>query len=226
MKPGGASQCPPEEYCLQFPATEVWSVAQDSSKPDFWESRYRDHVTPWDAGKVPESLRHYLPKLQPGARILIPGCGSAYEAGYLKENGFDVLAIDFSQAAVELAKTNLAHFGDIVRRADFFGFNPGAPFDAIYERAFLCALPRKMWSAYPKRCAQLLKPGGVIAGFFFFSETPKGPPFGTSQQELNALLGPRFESIEDSPVTDSIEVFSGKERWQVWLRHQSDVKAR
>lgn len=193
-------------------------MAQDSSKPDFWESRYQDKFIPWDAGKVPDSLRQYLPRLRPGTRILIPGCGSAYEACYLAENGFDVLAIDFSPAAVALAKKNLAGFGDIVRLADFFEFDPGKPFDVIYERAFLCALPRKMWSGYAERCAQLLNPDGVVAGFFFFAETPKGPPFGTSQPELDALLNPHFERIEDQPVTDSIEVFSGKERWQVWRR--------
>lgn len=195
-------------------------MAQDSSKPDFWETRYQDKVTPWDAGKVPEALRHYVPGLQPGSRILIPGCGSAYEAGYLKDNGFDVLAIDFSPAAVDLAKRNLAHFGGIVRLADFFEFDPGEPFDIIYERAFLCALPRKMWSGYAQRCAQLLKPDGVIAGFFYFADTPKGPPFGTSQPELDTLLGQRFRRAEDLAVADSIDVFRGKERWQVWARRR------
>jgi SAM-dependent methyltransferase len=193
-------------------------MAQDSSKADFWETRYRDGVIPWDAGRVPAALRQYLPQMPPGARVLIPGCGSAYEAGYLAENGFDVLAIDFSPAAVERARRHLAGFGSIVLEADFFSFASGAPFDVIYERAFLCALPRKMWAAYPDRCAQLLKPGGIIAGFFFFAETPKGPPFGTSQGELDALLRPRFALTDDRPVADSIEVFAGRERWQVWRR--------
>lgn len=193
-------------------------MAQDSSKPDFWESRYRDNFIPWDAGRVPDSLRQYLPRLRAGARILVPGCGSAHEARYLAENGCAVLAIDFSAAAVELARETLGEFGNIVQLADFFAFDPGKPFDAIYERAFLCALPRRMWADYGKRCAELLKPDGVIAGFFFFADTPKGPPFGTSAEELDALLGRAFERIEDSPVTDSIEVFAGKERWQVWRR--------
>ena len=196
-------------------------MAQDSSKPDFWETRYRDHVTPWDAGGVPQSLQRFSLSIPPGARILIPGCGSAYEAYYLAENGFDVVAIDFSPAAVELARTNLACFGDIVRLADFFDFDPGQAFDVIYERAFLCALPRIIWGGYPRRCAQLLKPGGVIAGFFFFADTPKGPPFGTSPAELGALLGTQFERIDDQPVSDSIEVFAGKERWQIWRRRSS-----
>ncbi len=193
-------------------------MAQDSSKPDFWESRYRDNVIPWDAGKVPASLQQYARKLPPAARVLIPGCGSAYEALYLASNGFDVLAIDFSPAAVVAARKNLAGLADIVRLADFFDFDFGLPFDAIYERAFLCALPRKMWSSYATRCVELLKPNGIIAGFFFFADTPKGPPFGTSQAELDALLRPQFVRVEDEAVVDSIAVFAGKERWQVWRK--------
>ena len=105
-----------------------------------------------------------------------------------------------------------------MRQADFFDFDAGAPYDLIYERAFLCALPRKMWAGYAPRCASLLKPGGSIAGFYFFADKPKGPPFGTSQAELDALLVPTFRRIDDRPVGDSIEVFRGKERWQVWRK--------
>lgn len=191
-------------------------MAQDSSKPDFWETRYRDHVTPWDAGQVPTPLREYAATLAPGSRILIPGCGSAHDAVWLAHAGFDVIAVDFSPAAVEVARQTLGEFAHVVRVADFFDFDAGAHFDVIYERAFLCALPRKMWAGYAPRCAQLLAPGGRLAGFYFFADTPKGPPFGTSQAELDALLVPGFERIEDKPVEDSIEVFRGKERWQVW----------
>ena len=193
-------------------------MAQDSSKSDFWESRYRDHTTPWDAGKVPDALRDYTKRIKSGSRILIPGCGSAYEAGYLAENGFDVLAIDFSPAAVELAKKNLFRFGDIVRLADFFEFDYGKPYEVIYERAFLCALPPRMWPQYAPRMAQLLRPGGELAGFFFFRETEKGPPFGTTPEALHALLDPHFDLVEDRMATDSIPVFQDAEHWQIWRK--------
>jgi len=193
-------------------------LAQDSSNSDFWESRYRDHVTPWDAGKVPDALRNYAKRIKSGSRILIPGCGSAYEAGHLAENCFDVLAIDFSPAAVELAKKNLSRFGDIVRLADFFEFDYGKPYDLIYERAFLCALPPQMWPRYAPRTAQLLRPHGELAGFFFFKATETGPPFGTTPEALHMLLDPYFELVEDKAATDSIPVFQGYERWQVWRR--------
>ena len=193
-------------------------MAQDSSKAAFWESRYRDRVIPWDAGKVPAHLCTYASCLAPDTRILIPGCGSAYEAAYLAQRGFDVLAVDFSPAAVELAQRTLAMNSAVVRLADFFTFDFGESFQVIYERAFLCALPRTLWNDYARRCAELLTPGGVLAGFYFFAETPRGPPFGTSQDELDALLSGKFLRIDDQPVADSIEVFRGKERWQVWRK--------
>jgi cyclopropane fatty-acyl-phospholipid synthase-like methyltransferase len=193
-------------------------MAQDSSRPDFWESRYRDRVTPWDAGRVPQDLRRYASTLSQGSHVLIPGCGSAYEAYYLLENGCDVLAIDFSPAAVEIARRNLGCYADRVQVADFFSFTVEKPFDVVYERAFLCALPPRMWLDYAFRMAQLLCEGGHLAGFFFMRETEKGPPFGISREALRALLDPLFEPVEDRSATESLPVFEGAERWQVWRR--------
>ncbi len=191
----------------------------DSSKPDFWDQRYRDGVTPWDFGRVPADLRAFLARLAARARVLVPACGSAHEVYYLAENGFDVLALDFSAAAVEQARRNLGCFAELVRLADFFDFETGSqPFDVIYERAFLCALPRTLWARYAQRCAQLLQPGQHLAGFYFYGSDPKGPPFGASEQELHGLLDPFFEQVEDRPAAESLAVFGGGERWQVWRR--------
>ncbi len=191
----------------------------DSSRPEFWDQRYREGVTPWDFGRVPADLRTFLARLAAGTRLLVPGCGSAHEVYYLAENGFDVLAVDFSNAAVEQARRNLGCFADRVRVADFFDFEAGGkPLDVIYERAFLCALPRTLWAQYAQRCAQLLQPGRHLAGFYFYGSDPKGPPFGTTPQELHGLLDPFFEQIEDRPAVESLAVFGGGERWQVWRR--------
>ena len=195
-------------------------MAQDSSRPEFWESRYRDGVIPWDAGKVPESLAGFARTLVPGARVLIPGCGSAYEAAYLAQNKYQVLAIDFSPAAIAAARRTLGDRADIARLADFFADDLGEPFDVIYERAFLCALPRRMWERWAERTSALLHPGGALAGFFFFDDNERGPPFGVSATRLGELLQPHFaleSSVEIAPA-ESVAVFKGKERWQVWRR--------
>ena len=60
--------------------------------------------------------------------------------------------------------------------------------------------------------------GARLAGFFFVCDQPKGPPFGILAAQLDELLQPNFELIEDKPVDDSIPVFAERERWQVWRR--------
>jgi Thiopurine S-methyltransferase (TPMT) len=130
-----------------------------------------------------------------------------------------VTGIDFSHEAVAAARAILGPHGDRVRHADFFAPIAGEPFEVAYERAFLCALPRRLWSSWGKRMAEVIVPGGLLAGFFYFDTGERGPPFPLhAQSELAALLEPAFDLITDQPVADSIEVFRGKERWQAWRR--------
>lgn len=192
---------------------------QNPALPEFWEHRFINQVTPWDAGGVPADFRRFVEQTMPQRpRTLIPGCGSAWEARALAEQGWPVTALDFSPAAISAARNILAQHADCLLLADFFQFDAADGFELIYERAFLCALPRSMWSDWAARLPGLLRPGGLLAGYFFFSDEPKGPPFGISPAALDALLSPAFERIEDRPVADSIPVFAGRERWQVWQR--------
>ena len=94
------------------------------------------------------------------------------------------------------------------------------PFDLVYDRAFLCELPRPRWGDCAQRMAQLVRPGGELAGFFFLDDNPKGPPFGTSRAGLAGLLEGAFELSEDRPVPpeQSLPVFQRTEIWQVWKR--------
>ncbi len=191
---------------------------RDPLSPEFWDERFERGFTPWDRGGVPNALRDFVSRAGKPMRTLIPGCGSAYELAFLSDAGWDATAIDFSPAAVALAKSAVRKWADRVVEADFFAWEPGQPLDMIYERAFLCALPRTMWPELAARYADLLPPGALLAGFFFFDDAAKGPPFGTSAAQLDGLLSPHFVRIEDAPVDDSIPVFAGKERWQVWQR--------
>ena len=191
---------------------------RDPADPDFWGLRYRAGFAPWDAGKVPERLQDFA-DAGPRGRVLVPGCGSAWDVRCFAEAGWEVLGIDFSEDALDAARAVLGPHHSKVRRADFFAPIAQAPFDVVYERAFLCALPRHLWAPWAARVGELLAPGGWLAGFFFFDQAERGPPFALrSAAELEALLAPAFERIEDVPVADSIDVFAGKERWQVWQR--------
>jgi len=192
---------------------------RDPADPEFWDLRYERAFAPWDAGGVPQRLRDFVDQAARPRGVLVPGCGSAWDVRFLAERGWDVVGIDFSHEALAAARAVLGAHANRARYGDFFAPIAEAPFEVVYERAFLCALPRRLWPAWGRRIGEVVEPGGVLAGFFFFDPGERGPPFALhGQGELDALLSPAFERIEDAAVEDSIPVFAGKERWQIWRR--------
>ncbi|HXA47107.1 MAG TPA: methyltransferase [Burkholderiaceae bacterium] len=191
---------------------------RDSSGAAFWDERFQQAFMPWDRAGVPVALSEFVRHAPAPMTTLIPGCGVGYEVALLAESGWDVCAIDFSPVAVKAARQNLGALGEYVVEADFFTFEPPRTLDLIYERAFLCALPPAMRAAIAPRWAALLPAGALLAGYFFIDATRGGPPFGIEAEQLKTLLETNFECLEDRAVQDSIAVFAGKERWQVWRR--------
>jgi SAM-dependent methyltransferase len=191
---------------------------RDPADAAFWDLRYEARFAPWDAGRVPARFARFVAQARPG-KALVPGCGSGHEVRALAQAGWDVLGIDFSAEAVATARAALGPHAERVAQADFFAPLAQAPFDLIYERAFLCALPRRLWPDWARRVAEVTARGGLLAGYFFIAPGDRGPPFPLNDAgELEALLRPAFERIEDEPVEDSIAVFAGHERWQAWRR--------
>lgn len=193
----------------------------DPATPDFWEMRYRAAVTPWEAGRAPARLREFVQAHRPAGPVLVPGCGSGHDVRFLAESGIDVTGVDFSAAALEAALPVLGPFAGRVRQADFFAPGLEGPWALVYERAFLCSLPRRRWSEWAARVAAIIAPGGFLAGYFFFGEGERGPPFPLhGQPELDGLLAGAFERTADLPVEESVPVFAQRERWQVWEKRR------
>jgi hypothetical protein len=190
---------------------------RDPASPSFWDERFARGFTPWDQAGVQHQFEAFA-AAHPQAAVLIPGCGNAWEARWLAERGRTVRAIDFAPAAVESARAALGTYAGVVEEADFYAYTPPFAPAWVYERAFLCALPKSLRASYAVRMAELLQPGALLAGYFFIGETPKGPPFAIARDELDGLLTPFFTLVDDQPVGDSLPVFAGRERWLVWRR--------
>lgn len=195
---------------------------RDPLTPAFWDERFARRYTPWDRGGAPRALRAFVAEAEGPLRTLIPGCGAAHELVCLADAGWDATAIDFSAAAVAAGQAAAGRWAARVERADFFSWQPALPLQLIYEQAFLCAMPPALWPRVAACWARLLPPGALLAGYFFFDETPRGPPFGITRDRLDALLLPAFDKVTDQAVDDSIPVFEGKERWMVWRRRPDD----
>ena len=188
----------------------------DSSRREFWDSRFAAGKMPWDCHGVPDKLKTYLSRRKPG-HALIPGCGSAYEVAAFHAAGWSATAIDFSPVAVERAKSLLGSLGKLVVMGDFFKhvFDQSS-FDVVYERTFLCALPPQLWPDYAARMRQLIRPGGKLVGFFLYGEESEPPPYPLTTAQADELFGRDYILTQDKPVNDSLPVFAGKERWQEW----------
>ncbi|MEO6244950.1 MAG: methyltransferase domain-containing protein [Opitutaceae bacterium] len=201
-------------------------MPESPTDPVFWNQRYLAGQTPWDFGGVPLALRRYLAgasaRRRESPRALIPGCGSGHEIAAFADAGYDVTAIDISSAAAARARAQTgARTGVQVIEGDFFTHVfPDGPFDCIYERTFLCALPPALWPRMVARYAELLRPGGALAGFYLFGEKEDGPPFGLATDEPERLFSAAFTLTRDEPVpaAESLEFFAGREHWQERIR--------
>lgn len=69
----------------------------------YWEERYQDAETGWDAGQATTPLREYIEQLaSKSLRVLIPGAGNAHEAEFLHREGFtDVTVLDVAPSPLK-----------------------------------------------------------------------------------------------------------------------------
>lgn len=193
---------------------------QDSAQPDFWSQRYASGKAPWKLDRVPARVTTFIRSLPSRSKVLIPGCGQDHrtvEAFHLA--GHQGTAIDFSPVAVEYTRRVLPDLQERIILGDFFSYDFGdAPFDIVYERTFLCSLPPRRWKSYTDRVAQLLRPHGRLVGFFFYGKESDPPPYPLTESKAAEILGVRFDLLNTEPVTDSLSIFGGNEKWQEWER--------
>lgn len=180
---------------------------------NYWDSRYQTEQTGWDLGAASGPIRHYIDQLSnKDLRILIPGCGNAYEAEYLSEQGFsNITLIDISPSLVQQLRNKFNGRQEInVIEGDFFEHQ--GEYDLILEQTFMCALDPKMRVDYVKKMHSLLSQNGKLAGLLFGVHFEKaGPPFGGSIEEYESLFGQHFEIKTMEKAYNSVKPREGNE---------------
>ena len=180
---------------------------------NFWEQRYANNNTGWDLNTVSPPLKHYIDTLtNKSLFILIPGCGNAYEAEYLHNQGFENVFIvdlaehpllEFSKRVPDFPKSHILHL-------DFF--NLTQKFDLIFEQTFFCALHPEQRLHYAHHTSKLLNSNGCLVGLFFNKEFDKsGPPFGGNKKEYKNLFKNLFKIKKLENCYNSIKPRQGSE---------------
>jgi SAM-dependent methyltransferase len=185
-----------------------------NTQKQFWKARYETGETGWDIGFVSTPLKNYFDTLtQKDQRILIPGCGNAYEAQYLLDQGFsNITLIDIAPLVVERLKKKFeGQAGIKIICGDFFSHSES--YDLIIEQTFFCALPPVLRPNYVKHMHTLLNPTkGKLAGLLFDKIFDKeGPPFGGTKLEYVDLFKILFTFVTLNRAMDSIAARAGTE---------------
>jgi len=180
---------------------------------EYWQSRYEGDETGWDIAYASPPIVTYFETLSDTSlKILIPGCGNAYEAAYLFEKGFtNTYLLDWAEAPLEqFAEAYPAFPKSQLLKMDFFSLNES--FDLIIEQTFFCAIDPSLRKAYVSKCAEILSQGGKLSGLLFNTEFEKpGPPFGGNVEEYKELFSSHFEILQMNPAENSIQPRAGRE---------------
>ena len=191
---------------------ESETMQKKPTEPIFWDSRYLNNETGWDMNQVSPPLKGYIDSLKnKDIKILIPGCGNAYEAEYLLEKGLkNVTLIDFSTVVANRLKEKYKDKPIKVVNENFFDHE--GKYDLILEQTFFCALDPSLREKYVRKCYELLNDNGKIAGVFFNKKfTPVEPPFIASDEEYKKLFQPLFTFLKFESCNNSIAPRMGYE---------------
>jgi len=178
-----------------------------------WNSRYKTKETGWDIGFVSPPLKEYIDQISDlSIKILIPGCGNAYEAEYLFKKGFkNIFIVDYSEIAISNLIKRIPDFPIFNTICDDF-FNISGQYDLILEQTFFCAIDPTLRDNYVKKVSSLLKNDGKLVGLFFslpmFSDHP---PFGGSIEEYIKCFSKLFLIIKMERCYNSIKSRTNKE---------------
>jgi methyl halide transferase len=178
-----------------------------------WNSKYKTKETGWDIGFVSPPLKEYIDQVSDlSIKILIPGCGNAYEAEYLFKKGFkNIFIVDYSEIAISNLIKRIPDFPIFNTICDDF-FNISGQYDLILEQTFFCAIDPSLRDNYAKKVSSLLKNDGKLVGLFFslpmFSDHP---PFGGSIEEYIKCFSKLFLIIKMERCYNSIKSRTNKE---------------
>ena len=178
----------------------------------FWSDRYRNDNTGWDLGQVSTPLKAYFDQLiNKDLKILIPGCGNAYEAAYLHQLGFtDVHVLDLSQEPLNaFIKNNPSFPQEHVHQGNFL--KAEGCYDLIIEQTLFCAIDPSLRQEYAVAASNQLKEGGKLVGVMFGREFESGPPFGGTEMEYQKYFTPHFSEVKFEECYNSIEPRKGSE---------------
>lgn len=167
-----------------------------------WLARWDQGRTGWHEPAGNEGLKSFWPDTANPGSVLVPLCGKSPDLLWLAERGHDVVGVELSEIAVAgffeehdlqfertlagpLNRYTAMQHSLNLYCGDYFEFQ-SRPFDALYDRGALVALPKDMRPRYVEHTNGLLNPGAtrLVITLEYDQRVVNGPPFAVSADEL------------------------------------------
>ncbi|WP_440955080.1 class I SAM-dependent methyltransferase [Methanosarcina sp. Mfa9] len=164
---------------------------------------------PWNSETPPDALVKLVQsgKVRPCKAIDL-GCGAGNYAIYLAEQGFEVIGVDSSPAAIKIAAENAEKKGVRCRFivADLLGdlHEVKETFDFGYDWELLHHIFPEDREKYIKNVYNVLKPGAL---YFSVCFSEKDPQFGDAAKFRKTKLGTTLYFSSESEIRDLLSPY-------------------
>ena len=162
---------------------------------EWFEELYKKHKEnhqniPWARGDVNPLLRVYLEDETQShkGRALVIGCGLGDDAHALCEAGYEVLAIDISETALEIAKERSKGLNITYEKQDIFDMPAkyNSYFDFVFEALTIQSLPEKFRERMIEAVAKTLAPKGrLLVVAHQKTREFDGPPWPLTKEQID-----------------------------------------
>jgi thiopurine S-methyltransferase len=206
--------------------------------PQYWLNRWLENRTGFHLEGVNPLLERFWPNVaKPGTgRVLVPLCGKSDDLRWLADRGHQVTGVELSPLAAKaffnnqgIAFTESTEPPFTVFRGervtyyvgDIFDFTveKAAPFDFLYDRAALIALPPTVRPRYVRHLETLMERSaqGLVISLEYDTSAMEGPPFSVPENEIGTLFTHfQSEKLHEYDCLDDEPRF--KERGVRWMK--------
>jgi thiopurine S-methyltransferase len=187
-----------------------------------WLERWEEGRIGWHEPDGNANLKRHWPDLPENSRVLVPLCGKSYDLIWLANHGLDVVGVELSRTAIasffddhELeyevdSDGKLQRYRATAQRisifcGDYFNFE-SPPFDALFDRGALVAMPLDERPRYVKHTEALLAQNAyrLIISIEYDQAAANGPPYAVMSDEIKSYwddvhLLSRHNDIDNCP---------------------------
>jgi thiopurine S-methyltransferase len=169
-----------------------------------WLERWEQGRIGWHEPDGNAKLKNCWPGLPADSRVLVPLCGKSHDLLWLADRGLEVVGVELSPIAIEafFAEQGLDYDMTVagkLRRyrsrgssvsihcGDYFDFE-SEPFDALFDRGALVAMPAKERRHYVAHTKALLKKDAyrLIITLEYEQAAVDGPPYAVMPDEITS----------------------------------------